>query len=36
MNATADIAWLLIQATGLFLWIGTIWMAVELLEGVVS
>lgn len=36
MNTTADIAWLLIQGAGLVLWLGTIWMAVNLLEGVVS
>lgn len=36
MQTTAEIAWLLIQATGLVLWLGTIWMAVTMLEGIVS
>jgi hypothetical protein len=36
MSTVADMAWYLIQATGLVMWLATIWMAVNLLEGVVS
>ncbi len=36
MNTASDIFWYLVQATGLVLWLATIWMAVELLQGVVS
>jgi hypothetical protein len=34
MTTAANMVWLLIQATGLVMWLATIWMAVSLLEGV--
>jgi hypothetical protein len=36
MNTVADIFWLLIEGLGLVMWLATIWMAVELLQGVVQ
>jgi hypothetical protein len=36
MTTAATMTWLLIQATGLVMWLATIWMAVSLLEGIVS
>jgi hypothetical protein len=35
MSTAANMAWLLIHATGLVMWLATIYMAVNLLEGVV-
>jgi hypothetical protein len=35
MNTVADMGWMIIGATGLVMWLATIWMAVNLLEGVV-
>jgi hypothetical protein len=36
MSTAANMAWLLIHATGLAMWLATIYMVVNLLEGVVS
>jgi hypothetical protein len=36
MTTTADIVWLLIEGLGLVMWIAAIWMAVELLQGIVQ
>jgi hypothetical protein len=36
MNTTGAWAFLIIEATGLVMWLATIWMAVELLQGIVQ
>jgi hypothetical protein len=36
MTTVADMGWMIAGATSLVMWLATIWMAVNLLEGVVS